>query len=349
MGYPYRDDLVEILKENFSPEEAEVALSLPTGVVPMQPVSVDEIREGSQFSEEKLTEILQNLVQRGLLFCAQTKAGKEGYALQQVGFGFPQTFFWKGEDNPHARKMAKAMAKYFNRNVTQEAYTGKTKTYRYIPVKQSMEMETQAVLPHHTMEKVIEEADAIALAHCPCRMAYKLVGKGCDHPTDVCMKFNDMARYVIDRGLAKELTKEEAFEIIKRSEKAGLVHFVDNAEGEILHNCNCCGCACWNVGNIRRRKIPRDELMATYFLRETDEDACIGCGECETLCPVQAVNMEADAPVVDNDWCIGCGVCATVCSTDAVTMKLRPDRTGKLPAATCGELHEIILKEKTEE
>jgi formate hydrogenlyase subunit 6/NADH:ubiquinone oxidoreductase subunit I len=86
--------------------------------------------------------------------------------------------------------------------------------------------------------------------------------------------------------------------------------------------------------------------MATYFLRETDDDACIGCGECETLCPVQAIEMEDDVPVVDTEWCIGCGVCATVCPTDAVTMKLRPDRTGKLPATNCRELHEIILKEK---
>jgi Pyruvate/2-oxoacid:ferredoxin oxidoreductase delta subunit len=204
----------------------------------------------------------------------------------------------------------------------------------------------QAVLPHHTMEKVIEDADVIAVAHCPCRVSYKLVGKGCDHPTEVCMKFNDMARYVIDRGLAREITKDEAHEIVKRSEEAGLVHFVDNAEGDILHNCNCCGCACWNVGNIRRRKIPRDVLMATYFLRETDDDACIGCGECETLCPVQAVKMEDEIPVVDTAWCIGCGVCATVCPTDAVAMKLRSDRTGKLPASNCHELHNTILKEK---
>lgn len=346
MGYPYREDLIEILKENFSPEEAEVAMALPTGVIPMQPVALEEILSASQLPKDKLTEILENLVQRGLLFYGKTEDGQEGYALQQVGFGFPQTFFWKGEDNPHARKMAKAMAKYFNRKVTRGAYASKTKTYRYIPVKQSMEAEMQAVLPHHTMEKVVEDAERIALAHCPCRMAYKLVGKGCEHPTDVCMKFNDMARYVIDRGLAKEITKEEALAVIKRSEEEGLVHFVDNAEGEILHNCNCCGCACWNVGNIRRRKIPRDALMATYFLRETDEETCIGCGECETLCPVQAVSMDDDVPVVDTEWCIGCGVCATACPTDAVTMKLRPDRTGKLPAANCGELHEIILKEK---
>ena len=349
MGYPPRADLIDILKENFSGKEAEVALALPTGVIPLQPVGVEEIREGVDLSKEELVDILETLTVRGLLFAGRTEKGERGYALQQVGFGFPQTFFWKGEDTPHARKMSGMLAKYFNRKVTAEAFSHSgTKPYRYIPVGRSIKSDKQAVLPHHMMERVVEDAETIALAHCPCRMAYRLSGRGagCHHPTEVCMKFNDMARYVIERGVAQEISKEEALEVVKKSEEAGLVHFVDNAEGEILHNCNCCGCACWNVGNIRRRKIPRDALMDVYFLRETDEGVCIGCGECAEICPVDAVNMEGDIAVIDEAWCIGCGVCATVCPADALHMKLRLDRTGTLPAATVKELHETILEEK---
>ena len=160
------------------------------------------------------------------------------------------------------------------------------------------------------------------------------------------MKFNDLARFAIDRGIAKEITKEEAWDVIKLSDESGLVHFVDNAEGDIQHNCNCCGCACWNVGNIRRRKIPRDALMATYFLRETDEDECISCGACVDVCPVDALELEDEFPTVDEEWCIGCGVCATVCPTGAAKMKMRSDRTGELPATSFEDLHEKILVEK---
>ncbi|MFH1488130.1 MAG: 4Fe-4S binding protein [Pseudomonadota bacterium] len=350
MGYPPREDLIEILKANFSPQEAEVALALPTGVIPMQPSGVDEIKKGMDLPREELTEILDTLVERGLLFTGRTEKGGKGYSLLQVGFGFPQTFFWKGEDTPHSRKMSGLLAKYFNRKVTAEAFShaGGTKPYRYIPVGRSVKSEKQAVLPYNMMEKVIEDAGRIALAHCPCRVAYRLSGRGegCHHPTEVCMKFNGMAEFVIERGLAKEVTKAEALEVIRKSEQAGLVHFVDNAEGEILHNCNCCGCACWNVGNIRRRKIPRDALMAVYFLRETDRDACIGCGACAGICPVDAVTIEEDVAVIDEEWCIGCGVCATVCPADALHIKLRPDRTETLPAATIKELHQKILEEK---
>lgn len=346
MGYPANDDLIDILQETFSPLESEVALALPTMVIPMQPVSVDRIMEGIEIPRDKLRDTLETMVEKGLLFTGKTDEGETGYALLQVGYGFPQTFFWKGEDTPQAKKMAGMVAKYFNRKVLSEAYGHKTKPYRYIPVNKSIEVSKQVIFPHHIMNRVIDQANLIAVAHCPCRIGYQFYKHDCNHPTEVCLKFNEQARFVIERGLAKEITKEEALKIIEKTEEAGLVHFVDNADGDIQHNCNCCGCACWNVGNIRRRKFPRDSIMATYFLRKTDEEICTGCGACEEICPVQAITMEDDGPVVDLDWCIGCGVCATVCSEDAVRMELKEGCDGELPASNVKELHKKILSEK---
>ena len=346
MGFPVTTDLIEILTENLTPTEAEVALAVPTDVIPLTPVSVETILESANLPRDRLVEILESLVEKGMLSVGKTADGQRGYALLQVGFGFPQVFFWKGEDTPHTRKMAQMVAKYFNRKVTAEAYGSDTKPFRYVPVGISLKPALQAVYPFHIMEQVIDKAQRIAVAHCPCRMAYKLAGRGCDHPTEVCMKFDELAQFVIDRGLARELNKKEALDIIRMTEEAGLVHFVDNSEGEIKHNCNCCGCACWNVGNIRRRKIPRDALMATYFMRETDADKCTSCGACAEICPVTCLEMSDDGPVVDEEWCIGCGVCATVCPEEAISLKIRDDKTGKLPAAGFRELHEVILIEK---
>ncbi|MCD4716805.1 MAG: 4Fe-4S binding protein [Desulfobacterales bacterium] len=346
MGYPPTETLIEILKENFSPKEAEVALAIPTRVIPLQPVSVDEIIGKVDLSRAELVDVLEELSQSGLLFSGKTKNGEDGYALQQVGFSFPQTFFWKGEDTPHARNMAVLIAKYFGRKVTEEAYSSETNPYRYIPVSGTIKVETQSVYPHHTMESVIEKATDFAVCHCSCRMIARLRGKPCEHPTEVCIKFDEVAQYVIDKKLGRKITREEARKIIKQSEDAGLVHFVDNASGDIKHNCNCCGCACWNVGAIKRRKIPRDVIMATYFIRETDADECTGCGECIESCPVDALSMEDDFPEVDQDWCIGCGVCVSKCPTGAAGLRLRPDKAGELPATNFRELHEIILEEK---
>jgi len=345
MGMPAREDLLVILRENLTPEEAEISLLLPTRVAPLEVTGLSELVQDSLHSKEELEKILESLCDRGLIYSGKTDSGEKGYALQQVGFGFPQTFFWKGEDTPHAQKMAGLAAKYFNRTVTREAFGGsQTKAYRYIPTGGTIAPE-QAVYPYHMMESVIDQAEIFAVTHCACRIPYKMKGGKCDHPDEVCLKFDEMAQYVIDKGLGRQISREEALEIIKISEDAGLVHFVDNTVEGVKHTCNCCGCACWNVGSIKRRKIPRDVIMATYFMRETDEGQCTGCGECIEICPVNALRIDGDYPVVDEEWCIGCGVCGPKCPTGAVKLRLRND-IDQVPAPTFKELYTKILQEK---
>ncbi|HII84936.1 MAG TPA: 4Fe-4S binding protein [Methanobacterium subterraneum] len=50
-----------------------------------------------------------------------------------------------------------------------------------------------------------------------------------------------------------------------------------------------------------------------------DEDKCMDCGECISLCPVEAIEMGEDWTVeLDNQKCIGCGFCTTSCPTKAI-------------------------------
>ena len=93
MGYPEKEELLEILKENFTPLEAEVALGIPTEVIPFEPIPTDEIVPPPQLSRQALEHLLSNLAHRGLLFSKKLEDGRVGYALQQFGYGFPQTFF----------------------------------------------------------------------------------------------------------------------------------------------------------------------------------------------------------------------------------------------------------------
>jgi H+/Na+-translocating ferredoxin:NAD+ oxidoreductase subunit B len=345
MGLPQRVELVDILKASFTEQEAEIALLLPTTNTPLKPVTVGELAGSSDMDPKNLALSLESLAERRLIFSGRTESGDIGYALHQAGFGFPQALFWKGEDTPHARKMTKLILKYFNRKVTREAFGGEsTKAYRYIPIHRSLEPEVQAVLPHDRMDTVMDNATRFAVAHCPCRVEAGLMGKPCKHPLEVCIKFDELAEYLIDRGIGREITREEAREIVRKSAEIGLVHFVDNAVGKVKHNCNCCGCACWNVGSIRRWKIPRDQLMAVYFLRETDPEQCVGCGECIDICPVDAITLTDDIAVVDRNWCIGCGVCATKCEFDALHIRYREDQ-GEVPA-DFETLHKRIQVEK---
>ncbi len=345
MGYPYNDALIDLLKEMFNPTEAEVALAIPNSLEPLEVVSPHTIAARSDLPESTVTEALQSLSRRSMLYTRQTRSGETGYALLQVGYGIPQTFFWGGQQDDNARRMAKLVLNYFSIPTTQAVYGGaSTKTYKYSPANLSLDVEMQGVMPNEQMGPIVEAATKIAVAHCPCRMSAKILGRtDCDHGLENCIKYDEMAEFVIGKGLARKISKDEAMKILTDCEKQGLVHMVDNTQGQIKHTCNCCGHYCWNVGIIRRRKIPRDTLMAVYFIRATELDECIGCGACADICPVDAVAMVDARPVVDNDWCIGCGVCAVSCPAAVISIKRRLE--SRAPESFT-QLHQQIKQEK---
>jgi NAD-dependent dihydropyrimidine dehydrogenase PreA subunit len=239
--------------------------------------------------------------------------------------------------------MAKQVLKYYNTEVTKESYSTEPIPFRFIPVDETIEPDTKAILPYQVMKEIIKKADVIAVAHCICRQSMKLIGRGCDHPLEVCMKFNDLARFIIDKGFAREVSIEEALEISRKASEAGLVHFTDNAIDNVQQNCNCCGCSCWNLGRIKRRIIPRDEIIATYFIRETLKQDCVGCGNCIDICPADAVVLDDKFAVIANDWCIGCGVCVSMCPNNAIKIVLREDIKEIIPEKDFQSLHKKIL------
>ena len=51
-----------------------------------------------------------------------------------------------------------------------------------------------------------------------------------------------------------------------------------------------------------------------------DEDKCIGCRECLSVCSYDAIHFEDGKPIIDVDKCTGCGECAQICPTGALIM-----------------------------
>ena len=52
-----------------------------------------------------------------------------------------------------------------------------------------------------------------------------------------------------------------------------------------------------------------------------DEEKCVDCGACISLCPVKAICIQKDWSIeVDNDLCIACGFCIDSCPMKAITI-----------------------------
>jgi len=51
-----------------------------------------------------------------------------------------------------------------------------------------------------------------------------------------------------------------------------------------------------------------------------DIDRCKTCGQCEEVCPDNAVHVIDEVYAIDYDFCKGCGLCAYECPAQAIEM-----------------------------
>ncbi len=55
---------------------------------------------------------------------------------------------------------------------------------------------------------------------------------------------------------------------------------------------------------------------------EFDQERCVGCGTCVTVCPQEVLVRENGKTRIDNrDACMECGACAINCVVQAITVR----------------------------
>lgn len=59
----------------------------------------------------------------------------------------------------------------------------------------------------------------------------------------------------------------------------------------------------------------------TRLKPKADPQRCTACGTCIDQCPVQALTLEDDLPVVNSDLCITCFCCQELCPEKAITLQ----------------------------
>ncbi|MBL8967868.1 MAG: FAD-dependent oxidoreductase [Spirochaetaceae bacterium] len=162
---------------------------------------------------------------------------------------------------------------------------------RVLPVEKAISGETVA-RSYEEVSKFVEDAYILSVSDCTCRRSRRLMGEGCGHlETDMCIQLNDGAEYFIRTGKARQITKDEAYAILKRAEDNGLVHQTPNLDGpgKALAICNCCGCSCFSlrVGEYYNAF----DFVRSNFVSEIDAGKCVACGRCVENCQVNALKL----------------------------------------------------------
>jgi ferredoxin len=305
-------ELVEML---FTPQEAEVCNAMPRGFNPADAIAAQMGKE-----ETQIAAILENMADKGLCTAARRR-GTMVYGGPPFVPGIFEFQFMRGTRTEKDKKLAVLIKSY--KSAFDKALGQPKPAFpmtRVIPIDRTIDAGSTI----HTYDQVktyIETYEPLAVTTCYCRHQAKLVDEAdhCGKPDDVCMQFGLGAQYIIDRGMGRKISKSEAYDILLRSEEAGLVHATYNRQ-EIDFLCNCCACHCVMIK--KALSYPKPGLMMNSgFTPLWQETLCTACETCLDRCPMTALTMGAtDIPVLNADRCIGCGICASGCPTGAIAM-----------------------------
>jgi Pyruvate/2-oxoacid:ferredoxin oxidoreductase delta subunit len=161
-------------------------------------------------------------------------------------------------------------------------------------------------------EEVIAAEEHIYLFPCDCRAIVGL----CRKPANACLRFDN------DRGLGWEISTERAIEILRATDRAGLMHTGELAgrappPGAI---CNCCSDCCFP--HLATERLGSGEVWPRRrHVAHIDQEACDPCGRCARRCPFAAITADpVGRPRLETSACRGCGLCSTTCPTEAIAM-----------------------------
>ncbi|MBD3230843.1 MAG: 4Fe-4S dicluster domain-containing protein [Candidatus Lokiarchaeota archaeon] len=341
IGFPATRSGIEIkiLKKLFNPEEAKIATYLKYQAIPSESLETiyDRVKD-LEITMDELEEKLENMASKGTIH--YRKEGDQKYyanALFAVGM-------YEFQVNKITKDFFKEFLNYVFEGYAKELFYTKIPQLRTIPIEQSITPQHE-VKTYDNIRKVLEDScGPFVVANCICRQAMDLMGKPCERTDrrEICLGFGNMAQQYIDQDWGREITREEAMEILTENENDGLVLQPSNTR-EIDFICSCCSCCCGLL--MAKKMLPKPvEFVSSNYYAIIDPDLCTGCEICLDECTMEALKIKNEVSTVNSDRCIGCGVCVPKCPNEAISLKEK-DESYDLPK-TSNELYSKISEKK---
>ena len=331
---PWNEKFHSILKELYTPEEADVVVKMPYTLS-----SVERIARVAKVEKAHLNSILERLCKKGLVMDMwNDQAGQYYYMPSPLVVGiFEFTMMRRGE-NLNTKEWAKLFHEYMHDDpfyAGNYAHDEQVSVMRVIPIEETVRpSEHVEFFDYEKASALIENSQKYAIGLCSCRNeTYHMGTKECDAPLENCSLFNKAAEWGIRNDMAREASKSEMVDMFAQSKELGLVFCAYNTK-KPFSVCSCCKCCCNALAGISKFGYNKT-ITTSNFISKIDDVLCKGCGTCVDVCPVNALalisandqkNKKRKKAHVNTDICIGCGVCALKCSTKSIEMKHRGSR-----------------------
>ena len=322
---------VEYLMMLMSEDEAQAFLDMPWGI----DFTAIDFAEQSGRDVKECVEICEELSGRGLIMRA-VRNGTRYYHQIPLVIGSFEYCVGDFYNDGWADTWISSVAKY---TLDDKAYAESGTPIEYaIPCDESI-VSDEKILVGDDYRVLVENNDVICVMPCACRTLKRakagyakpdaedlpeLYSEVCGHPIETCVGFGEEAQYMIDRGIAREINKDEALEILARSVDMGMI-----TQALYTRNtawiCSCHGDCCGILGNYLAmgpeefKQSPTYKNVSRYNLNY-DKDACVQCGACVERCPLTAIEINADGFPEVTGICMRCGQCGMVCPAHARTL-----------------------------
>jgi NAD-dependent dihydropyrimidine dehydrogenase PreA subunit len=297
---------IKLLKKIFTREEADLFCDMKLTFE-----SAQQIAERTGRPLIGLEEMLRTMAGKGQIFKIDLE-GTQIFKMMPWVFGIYE--FQVGRLDKEFAELNEEFYPVFGK----QFFDKTPQLMQTLPVEKEISF-NQESLPYERVSTIIETGQSFLVNECICKKEKDLLGKPCDRPLEVCLAIAPLPGVFDDSPSGKVISKEEAHELLRKTEEAGLVHLTDNVQTGHIYICNCCGCCCGVLAGINELGIPASKVINSHYFAEIDEDKCAVCGLCaDERCQVNAIEERDDSYQIIRERCIGCGLCIDTCPGEAI-------------------------------